>query len=137
MKNYRIALLNLMMGACLFLYGHETIAETDVKKISVSAGAKQDQIKSNKTTGQKTDAPAVDAGNADVFQKPLDLSIPFKMAESAAQKSGQNAAGQDLFAAGKKQRALELNGGAVMTHDPEGEKQQTVDGAGIVFSLKP
>jgi hypothetical protein len=128
MKNYRIALLNLMMGACFFLYGHETIAE---------AGAKQDQAERSKPAGQKTDAPAADAGNAAEFQKPLDLSIPFKMADSAAQKIGKSAAGQDLFAARKKQRALELNGGAVMTHDPEGEKQQTVDGAGIVFSLKP
>lgn len=137
MKNYGKALLNLMMGVCLFLYGHETIAEADVEKISVSAGAKQDQAESNKSAGQKTDAPTMDAGNAAEFQKPLDLSIQFKMTESAGQKSGQNAAGQDLFAARKKQRALELNGGAVMTHDPEGEKQQTVDGAGIVFSLKP
>ncbi len=128
MKNYGKVLLNLMMGICLLLYGHETIAE---------AGAKQDQAERSKSAGQKTDAPAADADNADVFQKPLDLSIPFKMTESAAQKSGQNAARQDLFAARKKQRALELNGGAVMTHDPEGEKQQTVDGAGIVFSLKP
>jgi hypothetical protein len=126
-----------MMGACLFLHGHETIAETDVKKITVSADAKQNQAEDNKSTGQKTDAPAMEVGKASEFQKPLDLSIPFKMTESAAQKSGQNAAGQDLFAARKKQRALELNGGAVMTHDPEGEKQQTVDGAGIVFSLKP
>jgi len=128
MKNYRIALLNLMMGACFFLYGHETIAE---------AGTKQDQAERSKSAGQKTDARAADASNATEFQKPLDLSIPFKMTESAAQKGGQNAAAQDLFAAGKKQRALELNGGAVMTHDPEGEKQQTVDGAGIVFNLKP
>ncbi|WAK03051.1 hypothetical protein [Methylobacter sp. YRD-M1] len=137
MKNYGKALLNLMMGVCLFLHGHETIAETDAEKISVSADAKQNQAESNKSTGQKTDAPAADAGNADVFQKPLDLSIPFKMTEGSGHKSGQNAAEQDLFAARKKQRALELNGGAVMTHDPEGEKQQTVDGAGIVFSLKP
>ncbi|MEF3075355.1 hypothetical protein V2P20_09980 [Methylobacter sp. Wu1] len=128
MKNYGKVLLNLMMGICLLLYGHETIAE---------AGAKQDQAERSKSAGQKTAAPAADAGNAAEFQKPLDLSIPFKMADSAAQKIGQNAARQDLFAARKKQRALELNGGAVMTHDPEGEKQQTVDGAGIVFSLKP
>lgn len=137
MKNYGKVLLNLMMGICLLLYGHETIAETDAEKISVSAGAKQDQAERSKSAGQKTDAPAADAGNAAEFQKPLDLSIPLEMTESAAQKSGQNTAGQDLFAARKKQRALELNGGAVMTHDPEGEKQQTVDGAGIVFSLKP
>ena len=138
MKNYNIALLNLVMGACLFLYGHETVAGTDVEKNRVSVGAKRDQAENKKPSGQKTNAPAVDAGNADQafeLQKPLDLSIPFEVTENVGQKSERNAAEQDLFTA-RKQRTLELNGSPVMTQEMEGEKQQSVDGAGIVFSLK-
>jgi hypothetical protein len=139
MKNYSVVLLNLMMGACLFLYGHGTVAETDVGKNRASVSAKQDQAENNKSSGQKANAPAVDTDNADQafeLQKPLDLSIPFEVIDSTGQKSEKNAAAQNLFTA-RKQRTLQLNGGAVMTQEPEGEKQQSVDGAGIIFSLKP
>jgi|GEM_PF-1847090 len=137
-KNYSIALLNLAMGTWLFLYDHETAAKTDVEKTSVSAGAKQEQAENNKASGQKTNIPAMDTGNAAeaIVQKPLDLSILLEVPESVGPKTEKNAAARDLFTA-RKQRALELNGGAVMTQEPEGEKQQSVDGAGIVFSLKP
>jgi hypothetical protein len=142
MKNYSIALLNFAMGTWLFLYGHETAAKTDVEKTSVSAGAKQEQAENNKAFGQKTDMPAMDTGSAAeaIVQKPLDLSIPFEVTvtESVGQKTEKNAAARDLFTAGKQRaRTLELNGGAVMTQDPEGEKQQSVDGASIIFSVRP
>lgn len=139
MKNYSMALLNLVMGTCLFLYGHEATAKTDVEKTSVSAGVKQEQAKNNKA-GQKTDRSAMDTGNVveAIVQKPLDLSIPFEVTESVGQKAEKNTAARGLFTAGKQRtRTLELNGSAVMTQDPEGEKQQSVDGASIIFSVRP
>jgi hypothetical protein len=143
MRNYSIALLNLMMGFCLFLYGYAAVADTDVEKTNVSVSAEQDQTENKTLAGRKNlpvakEAPVPDADNADQatkLPKPLDLSIPFEVGENAGQKSKSNAASQDLFST-KKQRTLELSGSAVMTQEVEGEKQPSVDGAGIVLNLK-
>ncbi len=77
------------------------------------------------------------------FDMPLDLSVPFTSAESSDYQIQQKGSGQvdevDLFElkTKKKPRALELNGGLLMSPEPEVEKRKTVDGAGIVINIKP
>ena len=45
----------------------------------------------------------------------------------------------DLFSSekNKKQRPLKLDGGFLMSHEIEAEKQQSLDGAGIRLKLNP
>ena len=77
------------------------------------------------------------------FDMPLDLSLPFKNAENSDYQIEQKMGGQleetDLFElkTKKKPRSLELNGGFLMSPEPEVEKRKTVDGAGIVINIKP
>lgn len=77
------------------------------------------------------------------FEKPLDLSVPYKDSENADLKIQQKSATQsrmtNIFASetNKKTRPLELDGDFLMSPEPEKEKLKSVDGAGIVIKLKP
>ena len=77
------------------------------------------------------------------FDMPLDLSLPFKSAETSdyliEKKWDHQNEDADLFdnKRKKKSRALELDGGLLMSPEPEMEKRKTVDGAGIVINIKP
>ena len=81
--------------------------------------------------------------NRNEFEKPLDLSVPFKNSENADLKIEQKSTAQsrvtNIFApeTKKKPRPLELDGDFLMSPEPEAEKQKSVDGAGIVIKLKP
>jgi len=108
-------------------------------------------VKANPQKAKHTAIKATDAGVADdnnpikrdEFEKPLDLSVPFKDAENADLKIEQKSAAQNrvtnIFApeTKKKPRPLELDSGFLMSPEPEAEKQKSVDGAGIVIKLKP
>ena len=74
--------------------------------------------------------------------KPLDLSIPFQANENTDLKNEQTQAAQrkapNLFSSVKnKQRALKLDGGFLMSQEPEAEKKKSLDGAGIRLNLNP
>ena len=77
------------------------------------------------------------------FEKPLDLSVPFKDSENANLNDVQKSTAQNLVAktfaseTKKKPGPLELNGRFLMSPEPEVEKRKSVDGAGIVINLKP
>jgi len=81
--------------------------------------------------------------NPNEFEKPLDLSVPFKNPENATLKIEQKSTPQsrvtNIFApeTKKKRRPLEVDGDFLMSPEPEAEKQKTVDGAGFVIKLKP
>ncbi len=92
------------------------------------------------------DTTSTDKDNAsqhDEFEKPLDLSVPFKDSENVDLNNVQKEVAQSLvtniFApeTKKKQQPLELKGGFLMSPEPELEKRKSVDGAGIVINLKP
>jgi hypothetical protein len=104
--------------------------------------------KAEQTTTNATASDLADDNNPlkpNEFEKPLDLSVPFKDkdAENADLKVEQKLATQNrapnIFApdAKKKPRPLEVDSGFLMSPEPEAEKQKSVDGAGIVIKLKP
>ena len=122
--------------------------------------AKQMKVKSNvesviaspqkaeQTTIKATASDLADDNNPvkrDEFEKPLDLSVPFKDkdAENADLKVGQKPAAQNqvtnIFApdAKKRPRPVEVDSDFLMSPEPEAEKLKSVDGAGIVIKLKP
>lgn len=78
--------------------------------------------------------------------KPLDLSVPFKETNglepnTTVSKLDKNKQPQEggLFAKDsnkKPESALQLNGGWLMSPEPEVEKRKSVDGAGIVINVK-
>jgi hypothetical protein len=104
--------------------------------------------KAEQTTIKATASDLADDNNSvkrNEFEKPLDLSVPFKdkAAENADLKVEQKPAAQNrapnIFApdAKKKPRPLEVDSRFLMSPEPEAEKQKSVDGAGIVIKLKP
>jgi len=117
----------------------QAIAKGGVKPV------KANPQKAKQTTIKATNAVA-DENNPierNEFEKPLDLSVPFKDAENADLKIEQKSTAQsrvtNIFApeTKKKPRPLELDSGFLMSPEPEAEKQKSVDGAGIVIKLKP
>jgi hypothetical protein len=106
-------------------------------------------IKPAKANPHKTKATGADVANdnnpikGNELEKPLDLSVQFEDPENADLKNEQKSAAQNgsanIFAqeTKKKHRPLELDGGFLMSPEPEAEKQKSVDGAGIVIKLKP
>jgi hypothetical protein len=121
----------------------------ETKQMKVKSNVKSVKLnpqKAKQTTTKATDADVADDNNhseRDEFEKPLDLSIPFKNSENAdlkiEQKSARQSQETNIFASGtkKKPRSLELDSDFVMSPEPEAEKQKSVDGAGIVIKLKP
>jgi hypothetical protein len=86
-------------------------------------------------------APQTD--RAQTLKFPLDLSVPFKCADSPAPPTiEKNAADAvvigDLFAAKPKPPAspFQLKGDLIISPEPEVEKKKTYDGAGITLDIK-
>ncbi|MDD5462699.1 MAG: hypothetical protein PHG00_13875 [Methylococcales bacterium] len=77
------------------------------------------------------------------LEKPLDLSLPYKVPENSDLKIKQNTSSQrpepNIFTpeTKKKTQPLQLNGNLLMSPEPEAGKQKSVDGAGIVINIKP
>ena len=110
-------------------------------------------IKATKANPQKSIPATINVADARVtgenntvkskeFEKPLDLSVPFKNSESADLNNVQKSTTQNLVAytlaseTKEKPGPLELNGRFLMSPEPEVEKRKSVDGAGIVINLK-
>lgn len=104
--------------------------------------------KTEQTTIKATASDLADDNNPvkpNEFEKPLDLSVPFKDkdTENADLKIEQKPAAQNrvtnIFApdAKKKPRSVEIDSDFLMSPEPEPEKLKSVDGAGIVIKLKP
>jgi len=125
-------------------YNTRKLLETEQAKEGVKP-VKTNPQEAKYTTTNATDTDVADGNNpvkSNEFEKPLDLSIPFKNSENADQKVEQKSTAQgretNIFAteAKKKPRSLELDGDFLMSPEPEAEKQKSVDGAGIVIKLK-
>ncbi|MGR9015029.1 MAG: hypothetical protein ACU83U_15445 [Gammaproteobacteria bacterium] len=152
-KNNRKFLLCFMSASLVFLTGFEKpganntfLIETKTASINlnnVQYHRKQSSVKS-KQNETRNSHPIANA-NVDVDpQKTLDLTIPFKVksTENGWMKIEQNRMSQresaNLFAAEKSQKPLplDLDGQMLMSQEPEVDKQKSLDGAGIVITLK-
>jgi len=121
----------------------------ETKQLKVKSNVKSVKAGQQKTKQTTNKAMGIGVANEnnnvkrDEFEKPLDLSVQFKDSENADLKIDQKSAGQsretNIFApeTKKKPRPLELDGGFLMSPEPETEKQKSLDGAGIVIKLKP
>ena len=90
-------------------------------------------------TKQKSITTTVDDRNE--LESPLDLSVPFKGFENndLEKKWAEPIETISIFPTDsqKNPRPLELNGGLLMSPEPQAEKRKTIDGAGIVINIKP
>ncbi|MDD5322697.1 MAG: hypothetical protein PHD43_19210 [Methylococcales bacterium] len=126
MKNYRIFLFSLVTFSCAFSIGLGMPVDADT-----AANAKENVVDKSNTSEYSE------------LQKPLDLSIPYKDPENADLKIKQNTPAKspetNIFATEtiKKSQPLQLNGGLLMSPEPEAEKRKSIDGAGIVINIKP
>jgi hypothetical protein len=161
MKNYRIFLLSFVTISGVFSIGLATPVDADTATIekpktvfeltAVEVEKTHRQLETNpvntkKQTSVNAKENIADKSNTSEYselQKPLDLSIPYKDLENAALKTKQNTPAQNSEAnifspeTKKKSRPLQLNGGFLMSPEPEAEKRKSVDGAGIVINIKP
>jgi hypothetical protein len=125
----------------------ENNTRSTLKAKRVSAKNNVISVNASQHTSTKVTAASVTDENNPIkrneFDKPLDLSIQFEDPENANLKTELKSAKQNrvanLFDAQtkKKPQPLELNGGFLMSPEPEAEKLKSVDGAGIVIKLKP
>ncbi|MCX7084917.1 MAG: hypothetical protein NTY69_05190 [Methylococcales bacterium] len=146
---YRKFLLNFLVvvSFCISTFsinsGAEIIVDEGVKSQLNSVPLEQ-APKSKKKSRKKTVVitPPIQI-DPDVLYKPLDLSVPFNDQENYESLIDKNKSGQskgiEYFDSKPKvkRRPLELNGGFLMSPEPEIEKKKTVDGAGISINLKP
>lgn len=125
---------------------HKALEAKQVKTKGVGVSDNTSPPKRKQTINKATDTGDVSENNPrerDEFEKPLDLTVPFKGSENSLLKMEKKSTAQsrvtNIFAADSKNksRPLELDGDFVMTPYPESGKQQSVDGAGIVIKLKP
>jgi hypothetical protein len=155
MKNYRLFLLSFVTVAFVFLSGFERPDDTNafpvekqralITKKEAQSMSKEDSVKTKqKKTKNKPSVQSVKNnahGDAEL-QKTLDISIPFEASENTGLKVGKNRRipreSVSLFTAEKREKSkpVYLNGQMLMSQEPEMDKQKTLDGAGIVFTLK-
>jgi hypothetical protein len=150
-KNYRLFLSGFVTVSFIFLTGLQEAGVNNAPlpekpAASVTVKSSQDFSKEipNKSKLKKAiNKHSVPSANEDaVLQKTLDLTIPFRASENAWLKTEQSrvASGESLtmFTSGKKKRprSIDLNGQMLMSQEPEVDKQKSLDGAGIVFTLK-
>jgi len=154
MKNYRLFVLGFMTASFILLTGfdkpgvHNVVspaakktASNEVKKVQPKS-----KSKTKKTERKQQESLVPSAENSTIEQiepqKPLDLSISLDDSENTWSTIEQSKAVQkeslNIFSSEKKNKArpLYLNGQMLMSQEFEGDKQQSVDGAGIVINLK-
>jgi hypothetical protein len=151
MNNYRLFLLNFVMVSFFLLTGFQTPSVNHaslVKKQVAPGNVKTAQFKAKKNfvnQREKKDkrwvATANNTGKDADLQKSLDLSIPFKASENDWLKAEQNRIAKreslTVFAGEKKKsQSVHLDGEMLMSQEPEMDKQKSLDGAGIVITLK-
>lgn len=149
MINFRTFILNLLTASWLFLscfvLAINTVhADTRSQKTTVKS---KSGLAHKKSSVAQTDPGSVQKDatidDPDALEKPLDLSIPFKSTENTGLTTQSNSPKQSLITniftpeTKKKPRPLELEGGFLMSPEPEAEKLKSVDGAGFVIRLKP
>lgn len=153
MKNYRLFVLGFMTASLILLTGfdkpgvHNVLPSVAKKTASETKKVQsKSKPKTKKTEQKRKETTLPSAGNSVVEesepQKPLDLSMSFEDSESAWLTIEQSKAVQkeslNIFSSEKKRKAtpLYLDGQMLMSQEPEGDKQKSVDGAGIVINLK-
>jgi DUF971 family protein len=154
MKNYRLFVLGFMTASFILLTGfdkpgvHNVVSPAAKKTASNEVKKVQSKSKSKtrKTEHKQQESLVPGAENSAVEQiepqKPLDLSLSFDDAENTWSTIEQRKAVQkeslNSFFSEKKKKAppLYLDGQMLMSQELEGDKQQSVDGAGIVINLK-
>jgi hypothetical protein len=154
MKNYRSFVLGFVTVSFILLTGFDqpgvrNVISPAVKKTASNELKKvqsKSKPKTRKTKRKRQETSVSGAENAaveqDAPQKPLDLSMSFDNAENASLTIEQRKAVQkeslNIFSSEKKKKAppLYLDGQMLMSQELEGDKQQSVDGAGIVINLK-
>ncbi len=152
LKNYRLFLLGFVAASFVLLTGFQQsgvnsadltekqTASLNVEKVQLNSKASSVKSKHKKAINK----PSVSSTNDDALQKTLDLTIPFKVKayEDAWLRSKKNKMSQrepiNLFAIEKQKNpgSLDLEGQMLMSQEPERDKQKSLDGAGIVFTLK-
>ena len=124
MMNYRIVLLSFLAALWVFLSGFKLPVKND-----------SSDIDNQKTTVELKLAVAENTGS------PPDLSVPFKGFENGDHEKNWAEPIETISIfptdSQKKPRPLELNGGLLMSPEPQAEKRKTIDGAGIVINIKP
>lgn len=142
-NNYRLFIAGFAMVSWLLLTGFEKVdantALTSQKQLVLdsSVKAKHKAIKNKASTARAKSSATKDAA----MEKSLDLTLPFKDPENAWLKIGQDRIAQkreaSIFAVDKKKfRSVDLDGEMLMSQEPEADKRKSVDGAGIVITLK-
>jgi len=152
MKNYRLFIVSFVTASFILLTGFEKPgvnnalpSANEVKK--VQSKSKESLVKPKQKIKNKQEAVSVlraknSAAEEAEFQKPLDLSMPFKDSENAWLTIEQNKAVQgeslNIFASekNKRPRPLYLDSQVLMSQEPEVDKRKSLDGAGIVINLK-
>ena len=164
MTNYRIFLLSLAIVSSGLLSGLTQASENDKPVMSQKTTTElnpvdadntdklpeiKNTVKQIKVSPHKNKQNRIKASSAEDHKptdrneaaNPLDLSVPFKGSENGDldKKSTAPNGTVNIFSTEnkKKSRPLELEGGVLMSPEPEPEKRKSVDGAGIIFNLKP
>lgn len=151
MKNYRLYILGFVTISFVFLTGFEKFdvnntlltekkaAPVNVKKVQLNSNEKPVKSKHKKSVSKHS----LPSANEDAeLQKSLDLTIPSISSENAWLKIERNRIVQgeslNMFATEKqkKPRSVGLDGQMLMSQEPEVDKRKSLDGAGIVFTLK-
>lgn len=154
-KNYRLLILSFVTVSFVLLTGFDKssvntllpsekpAASNELKEVQPKSQDNLVKSKKKRIKNKQKAIPVPTAQNeAPELQKPLDLSMPFKESESASLTTESNRANRkeslNIFASEKKKmpRRLDLNGQMLMSQEPEGDKQKSLDGAGIVINLK-
>jgi len=151
MNNYRLFILGFVTISFVFLSGFERFGANNellTEKKAASVNVKKVQFNSKERPVTPKHKKAVNthsvpnANENAELQKTLDLTIPFKTSENAWLKIEQNKMPQletsNMFTTEKqkKPRSVGLDGQMLMSQEPEADKQKSLDGAGIVITLK-
>lgn len=155
MTNYRLFLLSFATFSWALLSGFNLPSENEkpvidpqhtvaeLKPADAENAGKPPETKKAAKTRQKKPIPAISADAPKTAEpyNPLDLSVPFKSSENGdfEKKWTVPNGAVNIFSteSPKKPRSLELEGGFLMSPEPQAEKRKSVDGAGIVINIKP
>lgn len=149
MNTYRLFLWAIATVSWFFLSGFngDPLVEKPAEAVTAKEGRPKDKgtpvNSKQKKAKTKNVVPSVDSSESEEpkFQKTLDLSVPFKLPEKTWLKPEHNKSVQressNIFSSKKEtSQALSLDGQMLMSQELEADKQQSVDGAGIVINLK-
>jgi hypothetical protein len=150
MNGYRLFLLIFMMASFTLLTGFQrpdidkaALAEKQIVAANVQkARSKHKNLVKRQGKKDKHSVAIADSAPAkDAEQKSLDLSLPFKADEKNWFESEQGRAVQKesltIFTHQKKKsQPVYLDGEMLMSQEPEADKRKSLDGAGIVITLK-